>query len=85
MKNRKIVKCDFVLKAKYNGIQLGTNGQPIRNGEMNNKIARELLLKHPAGALLFDKMPEGEPTEVKEIEVEVEVVKPKRKARRNKK
>jgi len=70
-----LVKCDYELHAKYNGIQLGANGQPIRNGEMTNKKAKELLEKHPHGAKLFVKIPE-----VKEIEVvETEIVKPKRK------
>lgn len=54
------IKCDYRLKAKYNGIQLGANGQPIRNGEMTNEIAKELLEKHPAGELLFDEIPEIE-------------------------
>lgn len=57
MKNKAEVQCDYRLKAKYNGIQLGTNGRPIRNGEMNNKIAKELLENHPHGKELFDVMP----------------------------
>lgn len=57
----------YRLKAKYNGMQLGANGQPIRNGEMTDAIAEELLSKHPAGALLFDVMPEPKAEVVKEI------------------
>lgn len=60
-KMKETVQCDYVLKTKYNGIQLGVNGQPVRNGEMTNKIAKELLDKHPRGALLFDVIPEAKP------------------------
>ena len=56
MKNE--VKCDYVLKAKYNGINLTPTSQPIRNGEMTNKIALELLKKHKKGAELFEVIPE---------------------------
>ena len=54
-------KCDYELHKKYNGIQLGTNGQPIRNGEMTNEIAKELLEKHPHGAKLFSIIPAAKP------------------------
>tara|TARA_R110000803_G_scaffold149081_7_gene214552 strand:- start:2364 stop:2795 length:432 start_codon:yes stop_codon:yes gene_type:complete len=50
-------KSKYTLKAKYNGIQLGINGQPIRNGEMTDKQAFELLKKHPRGADLFEEAP----------------------------
>lgn len=51
------VKCDWTLHLKYNGMQIGANGQPIRNGEMTNKIAKELHDWHPNGDSLFSKMP----------------------------
>ena len=54
------ILCDFVLKAKYNGIQIGANGQPIRNGEMTNEIAIELMEWHPLGKGLFDVCPTDE-------------------------
>ena len=54
---KKTVKCDYELHSKYNGINLGVNGRPIRNGEMTNEIAKELLDKHPRGSLLFSKIP----------------------------
>lgn len=54
----KQVQCDWELHFKYNGIQLGANGQPVRNGEMTNKVAKELHDKHPHGAKLFCKIPE---------------------------
>lgn len=57
----KIVECDYELHAKYNGIQLGVNGDPIRNGEMTNAIAKKLLKEHPHGAKLFSKIPKEEP------------------------
>ena len=52
------IKSEYILKAKYNGIQLGVNGQPIRNGEMTDKIAKELIKKHPHGKNLFSFIPE---------------------------
>ena len=48
----------YVLKKKYNGIQLGINGNPLRNGEMTEKQAIELLSKHPKGKELFISIPE---------------------------
>ena len=77
MKNDTPLKCDYELHKKYNGIQLGVNGRPIRNGEMTNEIAKELLEKHPRGVLLFSKYPVEE--------VKEETIKPKRKAKRLKK
>lgn len=55
---KEAVKCDYELHAKYNGIQLGTNGDPIRNGEMTNAMAKKLLKEHPHGAKLFSVIPE---------------------------
>jgi len=60
------VKCDWELHFKYNGIQLGANGQPIRNGEMTNEIAKELHDKHPHGAKLFSVMPKVKKSAKKE-------------------
>lgn len=54
----------YVLKAKYNGIQLGVNGQPLRNGEMTDKQAKELISKHPKGKDLFEKYPKVKLDEV---------------------
>ena len=58
--SKQVIECSFRLKAKYNGIQLGANGQPIRNGEMTNEIAVELLEWHPLGVDLFDTIPDIE-------------------------
>jgi len=65
------VKCDYELHKKYNGIQLGVNGNPIRNGEMTNEVAKELLEKHPRGEMLFSKLPKEDPK--KEVTEEVEL------------
>lgn len=54
---KEAIKCDYVLKLKYNGIQLGTNGRPIRNGEITNAIGKQLIKEHPHGLALFDKYP----------------------------
>jgi hypothetical protein len=58
---------DFELKQKYNGIQLGANGDPRRNGEMTEAQAIELLKKHPAGKDLFEVIPKS----YYEVKVEV--------------
>lgn len=57
LKMSKEQNCDYRLKLKYNGIQMGANGQPIRNCEMTNKIAEELRQWHPLGDGLFDILP----------------------------
>ena len=57
-------KSSYLLKAKYNGINLTPQGRPLRNGEMTDEQAKELLEKHPAGASLFDFIPE---TPIKEV------------------
>tara|TARA_R110000787_G_scaffold196468_2_gene307847 strand:- start:985 stop:1374 length:390 start_codon:yes stop_codon:yes gene_type:complete len=62
-------KSKYTLKSKYNGIQLGVNGQPIRNGEMTDKQAFELLKKHPRGAELFDVIPVKAEKVKKEVEI----------------
>lgn len=51
------VKCDWKLHGKYNGINLNTQGRPIRNGEMTNEQALELYTKHPRGKDLFEIIP----------------------------
>lgn len=80
-KMKKEVKCDYVLHKKYSGgVKLKFNGSPIRNGDMTNEQAEELLKTHPRGALLFSKMPK-----VKEIKVEkAEVIEPIKKTRKRK-
>jgi hypothetical protein len=70
---------DFELKQKYNGIQLGANGDPRRNGEMTEAQAIELLEKHPAGKDLFEVIPKSY------YEVKVEVVKESRKPTKKRK
>lgn len=52
---------NYVLKAKYNGIQLGFGGQPLRNGEITDAQAKELIKIHPKGVGLFEKIPEVNP------------------------
>lgn len=57
-KNKEMEKSKYILKLKYNGINLGATGQPIRNGEMTDKQAEELIKNHPKGKDLFDFIPE---------------------------
>tara|TARA_R110000851_G_scaffold73647_2_gene162431 strand:- start:200 stop:625 length:426 start_codon:yes stop_codon:yes gene_type:complete len=78
---KEIIECDYVLHQKYSGgVKIGFNGRPIRNGEMTNEVAAELLRTHPRGELLFSKLPES-----KEIEVKEEVIiEPKKIKRRRK-
>lgn len=52
--------CSFKLKQKYNGIWMKGYNKPIRNGDMTNELALQLLQKHPAGEKLFDVIPEYE-------------------------
>lgn len=49
----------FLLHKKYNGISLNVRTRPLRNGEMTEKQAIELLEKHPHGALLFEEIPKS--------------------------
>lgn len=62
---KKKVQCSYTLHEKYNGISLNFGGRPIRNGEMTNEQAKELLNKHPHGAKLFSVIPEL--IEIKEV------------------
>ena len=66
------VECDYELKSMYNGITSKPNGNPIRNGEMTNAIAKDLISKHPKGEALFSKLPKIE--KVQEAEKETIVV-----------
>lgn len=75
-------ECKFVLKLKYNGIHLGANGQPRRNGEMTTEQAIELLEKHPHGKLLFDEIPDSY---YSDLEVVAEIVKEETKQKTAKK
>ena len=47
----------FILQKKYNGISLNVRTRPLRNGEMTEAQAIELLEKHPHGAKLFEEIP----------------------------
>lgn len=53
-------KSNYELKAKYNGIQLGFNGKPMRNGEFSDPEARKLIKLHPKGEDLFSIVPKKE-------------------------
>tara|TARA_R110002049_G_scaffold309180_1_gene518126 strand:- start:15808 stop:16203 length:396 start_codon:yes stop_codon:yes gene_type:complete len=61
-KPKEMASSKYVLKAKYNGINLGATGQPLRNGEFTDKQALELLKKHPKGVDLFEVIPEKKTT-----------------------
>lgn len=67
-KNIKMEKSKYILKKKYNGINLGATGQPLRNGEFTDVQAKELLKKHPKGADLFQFIPEEKPKPKKKTE-----------------
>jgi len=58
-------KSGYVLKAKYNGIQLGHGGKPMRNGEFTDAEAKKLIKIHALGEGLFDKIPEEKKVEPK--------------------
>jgi len=57
---------DYILKAKYNGIQDGFSGQPLRNGEITKSQALKLIKNHPKGEDLFDFIPENVSEDLKE-------------------
>ena len=78
------VKCEWQLYKKYNGMQMGANGDPIRNGEMTNAVAKELHDWHPDGDSLFEIMPTQKET-IKDREVKAEQVIKKDLAGRKKK
>jgi hypothetical protein len=60
---------EYVLKAKYNGIQDGFSGQPLRNGEITEAQALNLIKTHPKGKDLFEFIPEKISEEPKEKKV----------------
>lgn len=83
------VKCDWKLHEKYNGINIGTNGDPIRNGEMTNEVAQALHDWHPNGDILFELMPtqkvtrkQREEKEIKKIAKDLANRKPRKKRKR---
>lgn len=64
---KKETDCNFELKKKYNGIQIGHAGRPIRNGEMTDQVAIELMEKHPLGKDLFEKCPTDDEIEALKV------------------
>ena len=62
----------FKLKKKYEGVFY--KGKPIRNGDLSNKVANDLLKNHKAGADLFETIGEAEekePTKIKDATIKV--------------
>ena len=57
MEETKKEKCDYVLHKKYENITLKYGGKRIRNRDLTNKLAIELLTKHPHGEKLFSVIP----------------------------
>ena len=57
MAEEKKEKCDYLLHKKYENITLKFGGVRIRNRDLTNKLAIELLNKHPHGEKLFSKIP----------------------------
>ncbi len=50
----------YVLKKKYEGIQLGFGSQLVLTSiNLTDELARRFIEKHPLGEALFEKMPEG--------------------------
>jgi hypothetical protein len=50
--------CDYELKAKYEGLQIGLTGRTVNNRNITNELAQELLCYHEASKI-FSKFPEG--------------------------
>lgn len=55
--NNMKTECNYLLKKKYEGVFF--EGKPIRNGDLTDKLSERLLKKHPAGASLFEIIPEA--------------------------
>jgi hypothetical protein len=49
---------DYVLKAKYEGLQIGLTGVTVNNKNITNELALQLLQVHDAKKI-FDKFPEA--------------------------
>jgi hypothetical protein len=58
LKPTKMANSNYILKNKYNGIQLGFGGKPMRNGEFTDAEAKKLIKSHSLGEALFSKLPE---------------------------
>lgn len=54
----KVENSGYVLKKMYEGVTLEFGGNPISNRNLTDKIAKQLIEKHPKGAGLFLKIPE---------------------------
>lgn len=50
--------CDYELKSKYEGLQIGLTGRTVNNRNITNELAQELLCYHEASKI-FSKFPEG--------------------------
>lgn len=50
--------CDYTLKSKYEGLQIGLTGRTVNNRNITNELAEELLCYHTADKI-FSKFPEG--------------------------
>lgn len=84
----KKVKCDYQLHKKYENITLKFGGKRVRNRDLTNEIAIELIEKHPHGEKLFSviaKKPTKKVVVVKRQvskKVEPVVVKKRKKAKK---
>lgn len=67
----------YRLKKKYEGTFW--KGNPIRNGDLTEQVAKDLIANHPAGKLLFDILPKEDIKEDKPVQEAPKVVKKKRK------
>ena len=53
-------KCDYKLKKMYEGIPLEFGSQVhVSNRNLTNKLAKQLIAKHPKGVALFEVFPEA--------------------------
>lgn len=87
MEETKKVKCDYRLKLKYENISLKYGGKRIKNADLTNELAIELLEKHPHGAMLFDVIPKVKISKKETEKKEKEVIKKRlsQKAKKQKK
>ena len=77
--------CDYELHKKYENITLKFGGDRIRNSDLTNELAEQLLAEHPHGAKLFSVIKKKSTKIVKVAKKPTPKAKPKAKAKKSKK
>ena len=67
MDETKFEKCDYELHKKYENITLKFSGKRIRNRDLTNELAKDLIANHPHGEKLFSVIAKKSTKKVKPI------------------